>query len=65
MIRFLYLSVVFSCVSSSVYAYIDLGTGSMITQFVIASVAGVLLFIKDIWRGLLSFIKRLRKHDKK
>lgn len=65
MIRFLYLSVVFSCVSSPVYAYIDLGAGSMITQFVIASVAGVLLFIKDIWRGLLSFIKRLRKHDKK
>ena len=63
MIRFLYLSVVFSCVSSPVY--IDLGTGSMITQFVIASVAGVLLFIKDIWRGLLSFVKRLRKHDKK
>lgn len=61
MIRFLYLSVVFSCVSSPVYAYIDLGTGSMITQFVIASVAGVLLFIKDIWLRVAKLCQKAEK----
>lgn len=61
MIRFLYLSVVFSCVSSPVYAYIDLGTGSMITQFVIASVAGVLLFYQRYLARVAKFCQKAEK----
>ncbi len=40
------------------HAYLDAGTGSMIIQVLIASIAGALFFLKSYWRKVKSFFSR-------
>jgi hypothetical protein len=50
-----------------VFAYLDPGTGSYVFQLMIASILGILIFLKTSWRSVILFMKRIlhRKHDKK
>ncbi len=43
------------------HAYLDPGTGSMVIQSIIASIAGGLYLGKIYWKRISSFIKSLRK----
>lgn len=44
--------------SSPAWAYLDPGTGSMILQLLIASIAGALVVIKMYWYKLKKFFSR-------
>ncbi len=44
--------------------YIDLGTGSLVIQILIASLAGVLFLVKGFWKKVLAFFKGLFSHGK-
>ncbi len=48
------------------YAYVDLGTGSIVVQAAIAGILGALFWIKIKWRQIVQFVKRLTSEkDKK
>jgi uncharacterized membrane protein YdcZ (DUF606 family) len=44
--------------SRDAFAYLDPGTGNMLLQSVIATIAGSLLVIKVYWRRFVDFCKR-------
>ncbi len=48
---------------NNVLLYIDPGTGSIILQAIVATVAGLFLFFKLGWHRLLRFF-RIKKGDK-
>jgi membrane associated rhomboid family serine protease len=54
-----YLLVLFLMFPSVAYAYVDLGTGSIIVQAAIAGVLGALFWIKMYWRRIVKFTKRM------
>ena len=45
------------------HAYIDPGTGSMILQATIASIAAGFAFIRLFWHRIKTFISRLKRSD--
>ena len=44
--------------------YIDLGTGSLVIQVLIASLAGALFLVKGFWKKVLVFIKGIFSRGK-
>lgn len=50
--------------AASVRFYIDLGTGSLVIQILIASLAGALFLVKGFWRKVLAFFKRIFSRGK-
>jgi hypothetical protein len=44
-------------------AYLDPGSGSLIIQFLLASIVGILFVIRQFWGRIISFIKRLVGSD--
>ena len=46
----------------SVRYYIDVGTTSLIVQFIIAGAVIVLFFIKRFWRKMINFFKRNKRN---
>ena len=42
------ISVLFICPASA-QAYLDMGTGSMLLQFIVASLAGIAVFFRLFW----------------
>jgi hypothetical protein len=44
--------------------YIDLGTGSLVIQILIASLAGALFLVKGFWKRILAFFKGIFSRDK-
>ena len=46
----------------SVRYYIDVGTTSLIVQFIIAGAVIVLFFIKRFWRKMTNFFKRNKRN---
>lgn len=42
-----------------IHAYIDLGAGSLIIQFLIAGLVGGLFLVKVYWKKIKAFFKRL------
>ena len=51
-----FLVVIFSCLSTQAFAYLDPGTGSMIFQVIIGAVAAALVSIKLAWHKIVSTI---------
>lgn len=49
--------------ASSVIAYLDPGTGSLIVQAVIGAVLGCALVFKTFWINLIGRLKRGLRHD--
>jgi hypothetical protein len=47
-----------------VHYYIDLGTGSLVIQVLIASLAGALFLVKGFWKRILAFFKGIFSRDK-
>jgi hypothetical protein len=47
-----------------VHYYIDLGTGSLVIQILIASLAGALFMVKGFWKRILAFFKGIFSRDK-
>ena len=47
-----------------IHFYIDLGTGSLVIQILIASLAGALFLVKGFWKKVLAFFKGLFSRDK-
>ena len=53
-------SVVFSALYvQPVSAYLDPGSGSLLIQFLLASIVGVLFVTRQFWGRIISFIKHL------
>tara|TARA_Y100000590_G_scaffold360732_1_gene417123 strand:+ start:5837 stop:6064 length:228 start_codon:yes stop_codon:yes gene_type:complete len=46
-----------------VSAYLDPGGGSLIIQFLLASIVGILFVIRQFWGRIISFIKRFVVSD--
>lgn len=42
--------------ASDAHAYLDAGTGSMLTQLLVGGVAGLAVLVKMYWRRLLAFL---------
>jgi hypothetical protein len=55
----LYIFLVLMVYSELTLAYIDPGTGSMLLQSLIASIAMVLGFLVAFWSGIKNFISRI------
>ena len=51
------------CASGNAYAYLDPGTGSIILQAIIATVASSLFVIKMYWYRLKAMFGLSRNHD--
>jgi hypothetical protein len=49
--------------SGSLHAYLDPGTGSMVLQFVLGGIVGVLAIVKLYWRRLKAIVLRRRDAD--
>ena len=49
----------------SLCGYIDLGTGSLVIQVVIAGFLGILFLLKVYWRRAKAFIRNLFSKDNK
>lgn len=47
------------------YAYLDPGSGSYLTQIIIASLAGFGFFLKTNWQKIKNFFKKRAKNEKK
>ena len=57
-------SVMFSAVYvQPVSAYLDPGGGSLLIQFLLASIVGILFVIRQFWGRITGFIKRLVGSD--
>ena len=41
------------------YAYLDPGSGSLLLQFLLASLVGALFLIRKFWRLILTFLRRV------
>lgn len=52
-----------TCLSSSAFAYLDAGTGSMILQAILGGAAGVVVIGKMYWKELRGLFSK--KSDKK
>lgn len=50
--------------SPEIHFYIDLGTGSLVIQILIASLAGALFLVKGFWKKILAFFKGIFSRDK-
>jgi hypothetical protein len=61
----LYIFLVLIVYSELTLAYIDPGTGSMLLQSLIASIAMVLGFLVAFWSGIRNFISRIFDFFKK
>ncbi len=59
------LSILLICYSSSSYAYLDPGTGSIILQGVIAAVAGAVVTLRLYWYRIKSFFSKSSKKPEK
>ena len=46
-----------------VRAYLDPGSGSLIIQFLLASIVGILFVIRQFWSRITSYIKQLVGDD--
>ena len=63
-IEMLVWSVMFGAIYvQPVSAYLDPGSGSLIIQFLLASIVGILFVIRQFWGRIISFIKRLVGSD--
>lgn len=47
--------IVVPLMASAAFAYLDAGTGSMMTQLLVGGVAGLIVLMKVYWRRLLGF----------
>ena len=47
--------IVVPLMASTAHAYLDAGTGSMMTQLLVGGVAGLVVLVKVYWRRLLAF----------
>lgn len=66
LVLFFSLVVVF-VFSAPAFSYLDGGTGSLILQFVIGGIAGVLIFLKMWWgkiRDVIGFFKKWKVEKK-
>ena len=64
MIEMFVWSVMFGAVyAHPVRAYLDPGGGSLLIQFLLASIVGLLFVIRQFWGRIISFIKRLVGSD--
>ena len=66
-LHILSLSFIFFMIPSTVFAYIDPGTGSFFFQLLMASLFSMLFAIKITWRNIKAYVKRLifRTHSNK
>ena len=63
-IEMLVWSVMFGAIYvQPVSAYLDPGGGSLIIQFLLASIVGILFVIRQFWGRIISFIKRFVVSD--
>ena len=63
-IEMLVWSVMFGVVyAHPVRAYLDPGGGSLLIQFLLASIVGLLFVIRQFWGRIISFVKRLVGSD--
>ena len=46
--------------TTSAYAYIDPGTGSIIIQFIVGAIAAITVFFKKIKNKITSFFKKFK-----
>ena len=64
MIEMLVWSVMFGAVyAHPVRAYLDPGGGSLLIQFLLASIVGLLFVIRQFWGRITSYIKQLVGDD--
>jgi hypothetical protein len=61
--RFVIAATMVGILTSSAYAYLDPGTGSMILQVLLGGVAGLALAGKLYWQKLLSVLGIRRKSE--
>ena len=48
---------------NNAYAYLDMGTGSMILQVLVASLAACALFLKAFWGRIKSFFSKNKSNN--
>lgn len=56
--QYIILSVCLILFSKNAFAYLDPGTGSMITQIIIGAVLGLSYAVKVYWRRIVNFFKK-------
>lgn len=59
----LFIILLIAFIPSPAYAYIDMGTGSMIFQMLVAGFVGAAFTIKMYWHSLKQKIKKLLGRD--
>jgi uncharacterized membrane protein len=64
MFRIFFLIVMLCLVSiKSAYAYLDPGSGSFLFQILIASLLAISFAIKNFWRAIWNFIRKILRCD--
>jgi len=61
----LLLALFFSLYTQEAYPYIDPGVGSYIFQLMVAFLLGGALLLKNSWRNILAYVKKLLSRLKK
>lgn len=58
-LKVLFVIIIFSAIApNKAHAYLDPGTGSMVVQIIVASLAAVGIFIKSCWAQIKAFFEK-------